>query len=70
MSQEPGYNHTLEEMVVPHLMMAGRQSNELTPEILRKWKLGDGLDAGNGRWGWGYEEKEGVRRSQGCLSLK
>ena len=51
MSQEPGYNHTLGEMVVPHLMMAGSQSNELTPEILRRWKLGDGLDAGNGWWG-------------------
>lgn len=48
MSQEPGYNPMLGEMVVPHLMRAARQSNELTPEILRRWKLGDRLDAGSG----------------------
>lgn len=41
MSQEPGYNRRLGEMVVLHLRRAGRQSNELTPEILRRWELGD-----------------------------
>ena len=60
MSQETGYNPMLGEMVVPHLMRAGRQSNELTPEILRRWKLGDRLDAGSGVDGAGG----GKRRSQ------